>query len=124
MNKVLVVDDELAVQKICAIYLQAEGFTVKTLSTADHLLSEARAERPDVIVLDINLPGTDGFSAARAIKADKDTAGIPILILSARNDSQSRIKAVDHCRVEDYITKPFDPAELVRRLSQLCNRKK
>jgi two-component system alkaline phosphatase synthesis response regulator PhoP len=124
MNKVLVVDDELAVQKICAIYLQAEGFTVKTISTADHLVSEAVAEKPDVIVLDINLPGTDGFSAARAIKSDRNTAGIPILILSARDDRQSRVTALDSCGVEDYVTKPFDPAELVRRLNQLCNRKK
>lgn len=122
-NKVLVVDDELSIQKICSLYLQAEGFDVKALSEANHVVDEAASERPDVIVMDLNLPGVDGFAATQALKKARATAKIPIIIISARSDVEDKKLALVDCHADDYITKPFDPQELVARVTVLCRRK-
>jgi len=122
-HKVLLVDDEASVQKICSLYLEAEGFAVKALSEANNVLDEVSSEKPDVIIMDLNLPGLDGFSATRLLKDQAETSHIPVLIISARGDTSDKQTALLSCSADDYLTKPFDPDELVARVTVLCRRK-
>jgi len=121
-HKVLLVDDEASVQKICSLYLEAEGFAVKALSEANNVLDEVSSEKPDVIIMDLNLPGMDGFSATRMLKEQDATSHIPVLIISARSETTDKQTALLHCCADDYLTKPFDPDELVARVTVLCRR--
>jgi DNA-binding response OmpR family regulator len=122
-HKVLLVDDEASIQKICSLYLEAEGFAVKALSQADNVLDEAASERPDVIIMDLNLPGVDGFSATKLLKQSEMTSEIPVLVISARSETADKRLALVGCNADDYITKPFDPDELVARVTVLIRRK-
>lgn len=122
-GKVLVIDDEQSVRRICTLYLQAEGLHVATKPDAEEIVNAVTLERPDVIVLDLNLPGTDGFTAARELKKSADTADIPVLILSGRQDLEDKQQALLTCGADDYLTKPFDPGELVTRISVLRRRR-
>ncbi len=122
-HKVLLVDDEASVQKICSLYLEAEGFAVKALSEANNVLDEVNSEKPDVIIMDLNLPGLDGFSATRLLKDQAETSHIPVLIISARGETSDKQTALLSCSADDYLTKPFDPDELVARVTVLCRRK-
>jgi DNA-binding response OmpR family regulator len=122
-HKVLLIDDEASIQKICSLYLEAEGFVVKALSQADNVLDEATFERPDVIIMDLNLPGVDGFSATKLLKQSEETSGIPVLVISARSETADKRMALVSCNADDYMTKPFDPDELVARVTVLIRRR-
>jgi two-component system alkaline phosphatase synthesis response regulator PhoP len=121
-RKVLLVDDEQSILRICSLYLQAEGMTVTALQHANSIVDVVREENPDVIVLDLNLPGTDGFAAVQSLKRAAETANIPILILSGRSSIEDKKTALLLCGADDYMTKPFDPDELVTRISVLHRR--
>lgn len=122
-SKILVVDDELSIRRICTLYLQAEGMAVTALPGAEELVDIARAENPDVIVLDLNMPVIDGFAAANELKKKTETAQIPILILSGRLDVEDKRRAMLQSGADDYLTKPFDPEELITRIAVLRRRK-
>lgn len=107
----LVVDDEAAIRLICRINLRDAGIEIAEAADGETGLSLARAQRPDLILLDIMLPGMDGWDVAEALAADPKTAEIPILFLSARLDEEDQLRAYEVGAV-GYITKPFDPAEL------------
>jgi two-component system alkaline phosphatase synthesis response regulator PhoP len=123
-RKVLLVDDEQSILRICSLYLKAEGMIVTALQDANTIVDVVRAENPDVIVLDLNLPGTDGFAAVQNLKKAAETAKIPILILSGRASIEDKKTALLLCGADDYMTKPFDPDELVTRISVLHRRYK
>ena len=122
-SKVLVIDDERSIQRICSLYLEAEGFAVKAMSEADNVVHLARQDQPDVIIMDLNLPGVDGFTATRALKDVAETASIPVLVISARSEPSDKRMALVSCSADDYLTKPFDPDELVARVTVLCRRR-
>jgi len=122
-GSVLIVDDEQAIRRICSLYLKAEGMDVETLAAADQIQEIARHHNPDVIVLDLNMPGTDGFRATQLLKSTQDTACIPVLILSARHDVEDKRSALLDCGADDYLTKPFDPKELITRIEVLRKRR-
>ena len=119
MNEtVLVVDDEPKIVKQARDYLERSGFRVVTAGDGTTALAVARHERPDLIVLDLNLPGMDGLDVCRALRRDSD---VPIIMLTARVDEPDRLIGLE-LGADDYITKPFSPRELVARVRAVLRR--
>ena len=111
MTTVLVIDDEAPIRLLCRVNLEAEGMPVLEAGDGPSGLETARAERPDVILLDVMMPGLDGWGVAEALLEDERTAEIPIIFLTARAEFRDRARGLDIGGV-DYITKPFNPVEL------------
>ena len=119
--RVLVSDDESPIRRLCRINPEAEGMEV--LEAADGLsgLDVARLERPDVILLDVMMPGLDGWRVAEELLDDDRTEEIPIVFLTARAELRDRARGIDLGGV-DYVTKPFDPVELAPLVRDLLMR--
>jgi DNA-binding response OmpR family regulator len=121
MTTVLVVDDEAPIRLLCRVNLEAEGMTVLEASDGDSGLATARAESPDVVLLDVMMPGRNGWEVAEELLADDGTSGIPIIFLTARAEVKDRAKGIDLGGV-DYVTKPFNPVELAPLVLDLVRR--
>src|ERR687893_548710 len=111
MTKVLVIDDEAPIRLLCRVNLEAEGMEVLEAADGPSGLEKARTESPDVILLDVMMPGLDGWRVAEQLLDDPTTSGIPIVFLTARAEFRDRARGLDIGGV-DYITKPFNPLEL------------
>jgi DNA-binding response OmpR family regulator len=121
MTKVLVIDDEAPIRLLCRVNLEAEGMEV--VEAADGLtgLDKARDEQPDVVLLDVMMPGLDGWRVAEELLDDEQTSGIPIIFLTARAEFRDRARGLDIGGV-DYVTKPFNPLELASLVRDLLER--
>jgi CheY-like chemotaxis protein len=115
---VLVVDDEPLVVRLVELNLELDGYRVVGASDGQAALKAVGDEHPDVIVLDVMMPGMDGLEVARRLKADPATAPIPILFLSARNDAAA-IQAGLDAGGSFYLAKPFDAEDLSARIGEL-----
>jgi two-component system alkaline phosphatase synthesis response regulator PhoP len=115
---VLVVDDEPKIVEICRDYLTAAGFSVVTAADGPKGLAAARRERPDLIVLDLMLPGIDGLDVCRELRRESNT---PIIMLTARVEESDKLVGLE-LGADDYITKPFSPRELVARVRTVLRR--
>ena len=111
MTKVLVIDDEAPIRLLCRVNLEAEGFDVIEAGDGPSGLELARAEMPDAILLDVMMPGLDGWTIAERLLEDEATKDIPVVFLTARADLRDRVRGIDAGGV-DYITKPFNPVDL------------
>jgi two-component system alkaline phosphatase synthesis response regulator PhoP len=111
MTKVLVIDDEAPIRLLCRVNLEAEKMEVLEASDGARGLERARQEQPDVILLDVMMPGVDGWQIAEQLLDDPRTTGIPIIFLTARAEFRDRARGLDIGGV-DYVTKPFNPLEL------------
>ena len=109
MTTVLVIDDEAPIRLLCRVNLEAEGMPVLEAGDGPSGLEAARTGSPDVILLDVMMPGLDGWGVAEALLEDERTAEIPIIFLTARAEFRDRARGLDIGGV-DYITKPFNPA--------------
>jgi two-component system alkaline phosphatase synthesis response regulator PhoP len=109
--KVLVVDDEAPIRLLCRVNLEAEGMTVLEAGDGQTGLELARTEKPDAILLDVMMPGLDGWSVAEQLLTGEATQDIPIVFLTARADLRDRARGMDVGGLE-YVTKPFNPVEL------------
>jgi DNA-binding response OmpR family regulator len=119
MPRILVVDDEPHIVEVVRAYLEREGYRVDTASDGDAAVEMARATRPDVIVLDVMLPGRSGFEALRQIRSEGiDSA---VVVLTARDDVIDRVAGLE-MGADDYVTKPFEPRELVARVGAVLRR--
>jgi DNA-binding response OmpR family regulator len=120
-TRVLVIDDEAPIRLLCRVNLEAEGMHV--LEAADGItgLDLARGERPDVVLLDVMMPGLDGWRVAEEMLEDERTNGIPIIFLTARAEFRDRARGLDIGGV-DYVTKPFNPLELAPLVRELLSR--
>src|SRR5512142_503002 len=119
MNElILVVDDEPRIVKLARDYLEAAGFRVISATDGPAALAIARRERPDLIVLDLLLPGMDGLDVCRALRRESD---VPIIMLTARAEEADRLIGLE-LGADDYITKPFSPRELVARVRTVLRR--
>jgi two-component system, OmpR family, alkaline phosphatase synthesis response regulator PhoP len=119
MNEtILVVDDEPKIVKLARDYLEKSGFRIVTAADGTTALAQARHERPDLIVLDLNLPGMDGLDVCRALRRTSD---VPIIMLTARADEADRLIGLE-LGADDYIVKPFSPRELVARVRAVLRR--
>jgi len=115
---ILVVDDEPKIVKQARDYLKKGGFRVVTAADGSVALNVAHRERPDLIVLDLNLPGMDGLDVCRALRRESD---VPIIMLTARVEETDRLIGLE-LGADDYITKPFSPRELVARVRAVLRR--
>jgi two-component system alkaline phosphatase synthesis response regulator PhoP len=115
---ILVVDDEPKIVKQARDYLENSRFRVTSAADGTTALAIARHEMPDLIVLDLNLPGTDGLDVCRALRRESD---VPIIMLTARVDETDRLIGLE-LGADDYITKPFSPRELVARVRAVLRR--
>jgi putative two-component system response regulator len=107
----LVIDDEPPIRLLCRVNLEAEGMQVLEAEDGAAGLEIARAESPDAILLDVMMPGLDGWRVAEQLLADEATRHIPIIFLTARADLRDRARGMDLGGL-DYVTKPFNPVEL------------
>ena len=119
--RVLVVDDEAPIRLLCRVNLEAEN--IEVLEAADGItgLEVARAEHPDVILLDVMMPGMDGWQVAESLLEDEATSHIPLIFLTARAELRDRAKGLELGGI-DYITKPFNPVELAPGVQRLLER--
>jgi two-component system alkaline phosphatase synthesis response regulator PhoP len=118
MQKILVVDDEPKIVQLARDYIDRAGFAVLTAGDGKSALAVARAEKPDLIVLDLGLPGMDGLDVARAVRKDSN---VPIIMLTARGEESDKLVGLE-LGADDYITKPFSPKELVARVRAVLRR--
>lgn len=116
--KVLVVDDELKIARLVRDYLTEAGFAVALASTGPAAVAAVRSDRPDLVVLDLGLPGMDGYDVTRAIRGQ---SAIPIIMLTARSEETDRIVGLE-LGADDYVVKPFSPRELVARVKAVLRR--
>ena len=111
MTRVLIIDDEAPIRLLCRVNLEAEGLEVLEAPDGPSGLDVAREQRPDVILLDVMMPGLDGWRVAENLLEDPVTRDVPVVFLTARADLRDRARGMDLGGI-DYITKPFNPVEL------------
>jgi DNA-binding response OmpR family regulator len=117
-SKVLVVDDEPKIVQLARDYLEHAGFAVSAAFDGKAALATARAEHPDLVVLDLGLPELDGLDVARALRAE---SSVPILMLTGRSEESDKLVGLE-LGADDYVTKPFSPKELVARVRAVLRR--
>ena len=115
---ILLVDDDPNISRLVQLYLEKEGFEVKTADRGDDALSEFRKLPPDLMLLDVMLPGMDGWQVLKAIRK---TSTIPIIMLTAKDETFDKVLGLE-LGADDYITKPFDTKELVARVKAVLRR--
>ena len=118
--RVLVVEDDQEIAQVLQRSLRMEGYDVKVTDDGGKALDETQAFLPDLIVLDLGLPGMDGIEVARQLRRDEDDT--PILILTARDALDSRVEGLD-VGADDYLVKPFERQELLARMRALLRRR-
>ena len=116
--RILVVDDEPKIVQLVRDYLERAGFAVSTARDGTEAMMRAHSERPDLIVLDLGLPGLDGFEVTRRLRRD---SGVPIIMLTARHEETDKVVGLE-LGADDYVTKPFSPRELEARVRAVLRR--
>jgi len=120
-HRVLVVDDDRKIVRLVQSYLEQAGLSVLTAYDGDTAIHAIQKERPDLIVLDLMLPGQDGWTIIRWLRADAHLADIPVLMLTAKVEDEDKIQGFD-LGADDYLTKPFNPLEVVARAKAILRR--
>lgn len=120
-QRILVVDDDRQITRLLSGYLEKSGMTVLTAHDGENALRVIRHERPDLIVLDLMLPGRDGWDITRTLRSDERLCAIPILMLTARVEDTDKILGLE-LGADDYLTKPFNPREVVARVRAILRR--
>ncbi len=110
--RILVVDDDRALAEMLSMVLQGEGFLVEHAYDGPAAVDQFRASRPDLVLLDVMLPGLDGIGVCEQIRAE---SGVPIIMLTARTDTRDVVRGLE-VGADDYVVKPFNPAELIARI--------
>src|SRR5688572_9420918 len=118
---ILVAEDDRDIADLIVHYLQKAGWSTHVTASGDEALAHARRQPVDLVVLDVMLPGLSGLEVCRALRAEKTTAGIPIIIVTARAEETDRIVGLE-IGADDYLSKPFSPNELVARIRALMRR--
>jgi two-component system, OmpR family, alkaline phosphatase synthesis response regulator PhoP len=120
VTKVLIIDDEAPIRLLCRVNLEAEGMEVVEAPDGPTGLEVVESERPDAILLDVMMPGLDGWSVAERLLEKEDTREIPIVFLTARADLRDRARGMDLGGL-DYITKPFNPVDLASLVEEVVS---
>ncbi len=120
-RSLLLVDDDPEILTLLRAKLAKEPFELLTAVEGESALNIVRTQKPDLVVLDINLPGLSGLEVCRTLRADQDTRNIPLIILSARSDEIDRVLGLEF-GADDYVTKPFNPQELILRIHSVLKR--
>ncbi len=120
-DRILVVDDDPDILQFVQMNLELDGFLVETVQSGREAIERANENPPDLMLLDIMMPETDGLTVLRRLRSDPPTASIPVIMLTARSLAEDRVKGLD-LGADDYITKPFDLDELVARVRTVMRR--
>jgi two-component system alkaline phosphatase synthesis response regulator PhoP len=120
-TRVLIAEDDPDIGSLLEHYLRKAGFLPTLVASGRDVMPQIKREAPDLVVLDLMLPGLDGLQLCRAIRADAGTAAIPIIMLTAKGEESDRIVGLE-LGADDYITKPFSPNEVVARVRALLRR--
>lgn len=120
-TRVLIVDDDVAMGKLLQIVFQHAGFQVTQMRSGEEALAEATTNVPDLVLLDVMLPGMDGYTLCRRLREHPATKTLPILMLSAQSDTRDML-AWSKAGADDYTAKPFEPDDLVARANALLAR--
>jgi len=120
-TRILVVEDDPDIAELVARYLEKAGYNATRAASGREALEAVRAKAPDLIVLDVMLPHIDGLEVCRLLRGNEQTAGIPIIMLTARSEESERIVGLE-MGADDYIAKPFSPNELIARVRALLRR--
>jgi phosphate regulon transcriptional regulator PhoB len=120
-REVLVVEDEPDIRRLVVLHLERDGFRCRTATTGSDALREVKVAVPDLVVLDLMLPGVDGLEVCRRLRRDATTASVPIIMLTAKSDEVDRIVGLE-VGADDYVGKPFSPKELVARVRAVLRR--
>ena len=120
-NQILVIEDELDIARLLRHYLEREGFRVETFSDGAQGLAQALKQKPDLLILDLMLPGMDGLEVCRKLRSHPDTAQVPIMMLTAKGEESDKVIGLE-LGADDYLTKPFSPRELIARVRSLLRR--
>jgi len=121
MARILVVEDDPDIASLLAHYLQRAGFEADMVSSGVDVLPRMKKAPPDLLLLDLMLPGLDGLEVCRAVRSDGHTASIPIIMVTAKGEESDRIVGLE-LGADDYITKPFSPNEVIARIRALLRR--
>jgi two-component system phosphate regulon response regulator PhoB len=122
-GNILVVDDEEDVLELLRYNLEKDGFKVYTAVTGEEALKKAVDKLPDLVVLDVMLPGIDGLEVCKKLKSDSKTSQIPVILLTARGEESDIVSGLE-IGADDYVTKPFSPRELIARIKAIFRRHK
>ena len=120
-HKIFVVEDDVDISRLVRHHLEGAGYRIRTFATAQGVLPDAQRERPALFLLDIMMPGTDGFELCRQIRQTNTLSMTPIIFLTAKTTEVDRILGLE-LGADDYITKPFSPRELVARIKAVLRR--
>jgi two-component system alkaline phosphatase synthesis response regulator PhoP len=120
-GRILIVEDESSIRLVCQLNLDSAGFETLEAPNGETALALARSEHPDLILLDVMLPGIDGWGVAEELAISPETREIPILFLSARSDRSDEARGHQAGGL-GYITKPFDPEDLISRVQEVLER--
>ncbi len=120
-KRILVVDDEPDVTELVSYRLRKEGYEVQVINDPLLIMGKAREFNPDLFLLDIMMPDLDGIKICRMIRADRNLSGVPVVFLTARGETEDRIKGLE-TGADDYISKPFDIKELILRIGLILKR--
>jgi two-component system alkaline phosphatase synthesis response regulator PhoP len=118
---ILIAEDDHDIAELISHYLTKAGWSVYVASTGDQALAYVRNHEVDVVILDLMLPGMSGFEVCKALRAERTTAHLPLLMLTARTEEADRVKGLE-LGADDYISKPFSPNELVARVRAVVRR--
>lgn len=118
VTKVLVIEDELKIARLVREYLTEAGFDVTVAHSGEEGLAAVRGDRPDLMILDLGLPGMDGYDVTRSVRSQ---TAMPIIMLTARSDETDRVIGLE-LGADDYVVKPFSPRELVARVKAVLRR--
>ncbi|MDR0212231.1 MAG: response regulator transcription factor [Pseudomonas putida] len=119
MPNILLVEDDCALSELIASYLQRNGFSVSVIARGDLVLDQVRRDKPDLVILDLMLPGLDGLQVCRRLRGESQT--LPILMLTARDDSHDQVLGLE-MGADDYVAKPCEPRVLLARVRTLLRR--
>lgn len=120
-SRILIVEDEASIAEIVQYNLEKQSFDVEVVDRGDHALERIRAATPDLVILDLMLPGLDGLDVLREIRRQDRTAALPVLVLTAKGEEVDRVVGLE-LGADDYIPKPFSPRELVLRVKAILRR--
>lgn len=123
MPRVLVVDDDPQVLKLLRVNFELEGYEVMSATNGEEALELVGRDSPDVVVCDVMMPGIDGLEVVRRLRAQPDTAGLPLVVVSAKAQ-RADVRAGLKLGADEYVTKPFDPAELIEIVQRLLEERK
>ena len=121
--RILCIDDEKEIIDLIRLILARKGYEVAGATSGDEGLAKARSWKPDLVLLDLMMPDMDGWEVFHRIRADESLAEIPVIVVTARAQSIDRVLGLHVARVNDYISKPFTPQDLIESVERVLTRK-